>query len=110
MRTKLGFLVKFWSKKRVEKGRKGEDEENDLKFSDLIKFIEFQAEYFECVQTVLGDKAEKLNIPTRGPKEAIAAFNAGPQNGPQQTSNGAQMTARTAKVSQQKESSMATAA
>ena len=31
LRTKLGFLVKFWSKKRVEQGRKGGEGEDDWK-------------------------------------------------------------------------------
>ena len=74
LRTKLGFLVKYWSKKRVEQGRRGGEEGDDLKFSDLISFIEFQAEYFETVQTVLGEKAGK-EIPK---KAAIAALNTAP--------------------------------
>ena len=74
LRTKLGFLVKYWSKKRVEQGRRGGEEGNDLKFSDLIKFIEFQAEYFETVQTVLGDKTAK-EVPK---KVVVAALNSAP--------------------------------
>ena len=55
-RTKLAFMARYWTKKRVEQGLK---DDADLKFTDLISFIEFQSRCTETLKTVMGDKNDK---------------------------------------------------
>ena len=64
-RQKLSFMAKFWTKKRVETGLKND---NDLKFEDLIKFIEFQSQYTQTLKTVMGDKGDKNDKNDKGDK------------------------------------------
>ena len=63
LRTKLAFMTRSWSKKRTELNRR-EGYTSDLKFVDLIKFIEYQAELFETIRVVSGEKPKKVKETT----------------------------------------------